>query len=239
MNELSICILTGLSIGFLGSFHCIGMCGPIALALPIHSFSGTKKYASIAAYNFGRAVTYGILGLIFGWVGSQFRIWGLQQIISIVSGLLILLFIFSRFSFTTRIGWFNRINGRVQQALGHALRSPKHPGSFFTIGILNGILPCGLVYVAMAAALATTHIISGSVLMFAFGMGTIPVMAGLMVFGNLISIPLRQKINRAVPYFVGTMAIILILRGMNLGIPYLSPKMDRSTTEVECCHRRG
>lgn len=238
MSELGISILTGLSIGFLGSFHCIGMCGPIALALPVHAMNGVRKYISIALYNLGRAMTYGILGLIFGWVGSQFRLWGLQQFLSMGAGLLILLFLLTRYSVISRIVGMNRITMKVQSALGRILQSPKKATTFFSIGLLNGLLPCGLVYVAVAAALATTHIISGSVLMVAFGLGTIPVMAGLMTFGHLISVPVRQKINRAVPYFVGVMALMLILRGMNLGIPYLSPKMDPSTAGVECCHRK-
>lgn len=239
MDGIGISILTGLSIGFLGSFHCIGMCGPIALSLPVHQQYGIRKYGSIALYNTGRAFTYAVLGLLFGLLGSQFRLWGFQQFISITAGALILLVVFSRFSFANRIRWLAWLNLKVQDALGRLLRSPKHPGSYFYIGILNGLLPCGLVYVAMAAALATTDIIRGSLLMLSFGLGTIPVMAGLMIFGHLISVPVRQQINRAVPYLVGLMAIILILRGLNLGIPYLSPKMETGTHQVECCHKPG
>lgn len=107
----------------------------------------------------------------------------------------------------------------------------------FPVGLLNGLLPCGLVYVAIAAALATMSSLNAMLLMFSFGIGTIPVMAGLMIFGHLISINIRQKINRSVPYFVGLMAVMLILRGMNLGIPYLSPKLEKESTEVSCCHK--
>ena len=109
--------------------------------------------------------------------------------------------------------------------------------SLFPIGLLNGLLPCGLVYVAIAASLATMDTLHGVLLMFSFGLGTIPVMAGLMSFGHWISPAVRQKINRAVPYFVGVMAVMLILRGLNLGIPYLSPHMDKEATEASCCHR--
>ena len=216
MNELYLSILTGLSIGFLGSFHCIGMCGPIALALPVHRFSGVQKYVGIMLYNLGRAVTYSLLGFAFGLVGSQFRLWGLQQVISIGAGVMIL--------------W-------VQQGLGKLLSNAKNPTSLFPVGLLNGLLPCGLVYVAIAAALATMSSLNAMLLMFSFGIGTIPVMAGLMMFGHLISINIRQKINRSVPYFVGLMAVMLILRGMNLGIPYLSPKLEKESTEVSCCHK--
>ena len=237
MSAIYLSILTGLSIGFLGSFHCIGMCGPIALALPVRSYTGVQKYIGIGLYNIGRAVTYSILGLAFGFLGQQFRLWGLQQVISIAAGILILLFIVSRFSFSSRIIWLAQLNGWVQKSLGKLLSAPKPVSSLFPIGLLNGLLPCGLVYVAIAAAMATMHTWHGVLLMFAFGLGTIPVMAGLMLFGHLLSGVARRKINKAVPYFVGVMAVMLILRGMNLGIPYLSPSMDKESTEVSCCHK--
>jgi len=230
-------IVTGLSIGFLGSFHCIGMCGPIALALPVRSYEGVQKYTGIGLYNIGRAVTYSALGVAFGFIGQQFRIWGLQQFISITAGILILLFILTRFSFTSKIAWMAKLNFWVQQSLGKLLNTPKKMSSLFSIGLLNGLLPCGLVYVAIAAAMATMDIGHGALLMFSFGIGTIPVMMGLTVFGHLISTVARQRINKAVPYFVGVMAVMLILRGMNLGIPYLSPALEKDSTEVSCCHK--
>jgi len=237
MNEIAISILSGLSIGFLGSFHCIGMCGPLALALPVHQYEGFMKYVGILLYNIGRAVTYGLLGLAFGFIGNQFRLWGLQQVITITAGIILLLFILSRFSFTSRIGGLRKLNAFVQQSLGKLLSTAKNPYALFPIGLLNGLLPCGLVYVAIAASLATMDTLQGVLLMFSFGLGTLPTMAGLMLFGHLISIRSRQKINKAVPYLVGMMAIMLIFRGMNLGIPYLSPKLEKDSTEVSCCHK--
>lgn len=237
MNGLYLSILSGLSIGFLGSFHCIGMCGPIALALPVHKYSGIQKYMGILVYNFGRACTYSLLGLGFGFMGNQFRLWGLQQVISIGAGVLILLFIFSGLSFSSRIPFIAKLNTGVQQRLGKLLAATNRPSSLFPVGLLNGLLPCGLVYVAVAASLATMDTLHGVLLMFSFGIGTIPVMAGLMLFGHLISGRAKQKINRVVPYVVGVMAVMLILRGMNLGIPYLSPSMEKDSTEVSCCHK--
>jgi hypothetical protein len=178
-----------------------------------------------------------MLGLCIGFVGNQFRLWGLQQVVSIGAGVLILLFILSRFSIASRIPLIAKLNGWVQQRLGKLLASSKRPASLFPIGLLNGLLPCGLVYVAITASLATMDTFQGMLLMFSFGLGTIPVMAGLMVFGHLISVRARQKINKAVPYFVGVMAVMLILRGMNLGIPYLSPSLEKDSTEVSCCHK--
>lgn len=207
------------------------------MVLPVRSYPGIQKYIGIGLYNIGRAVTYGGLGLAFGFLGQQFKLWGLQQVISIAAGTLILLFIMSRLSFSKKIIWLSHLNHWVQKSLGNLLSRPKPVSSLFPIGLLNGLLPCGLVYVAIAAALATMHTWHGVILMFAFGIGTIPVMAGMMMFGHLISGVARQKINRAVPYVVGVMAVMLILRGLNLGIPYLSPSMANDSTEINCCHK--
>ncbi len=236
MNEIVISLLAGLSIGCLGSFHCIGMCGPIAIALPVQSYTGLQKYSSILLYNFGRAITYSLLGLLFGLVGSQFRLWGLQQIVSIVAGVLILVLILSNFSFSSRIRLLAGLNLWVQRSLVKQLKAPKSTSSYLAIGLLNGLLPCGLVYVAIAAALATTNLFQSTLLMFAFGLGTFPVMIGLLVFGHLISLRFRQKLQKTVPVFVGMMAVILILRGMNLGVPLLSPKLNKNSANIESCH---
>jgi sulfite exporter TauE/SafE len=236
MNELYLSILTGLSIGFLGSFHCIGMCGPLALALPVQHYSGIQKYTGIFLYNLGRAMTYAIMGLIFGLIGHQFRLWGFQQMISIAAGVFLLLFVFSRFSFTKKFAWLNRLNSIVQQKLAGLLSTSKNQYSLLSIGLLNGLLPCGLVYVGIASATATMDPLRGTLLMFFFGLGTFPVMAGLMILGHRISIGARQRMNKAIPYVVSIMAIMLIVRGMNLGIPYLSPAMAKHTTEVRCAH---
>ncbi len=236
MNELLVSALTGLSIGFLGSFHCIGMCGPIALTLPVREQQGFKKYAGIFLYNLGRAVTYTLLGLILGYLGSRFRLWGMQQAVSILAGAFILFFVFSNLNLGVQFKWMQPAHAWVQKHLARLLVLSRRPRYLFPIGMLNGLLPCGLVYVAVAAAIATTHTGQAAIVMFSFGIGTIPVMAGLMLFGHLISVRWRQKINRAVPYVVGVMAILLILRGLNLGIPFISPKMMHNADQIESCH---
>lgn len=236
MHELLVSALTGLSIGFLGSFHCIGMCGPIALTLPVRKQQGLKKYGGIFLYNIGRAVTYTVLGLVLGFLGSRFRLWGMQQVISVLAGAFILFFVFSNLNLGVQFKWMRQVNAWVQKHLARFLLLSERPGYLFPIGLLNGLLPCGLVYVAIAAAIATTHTGQAAILMFSFGIGTIPVMAGLMIFGHLISVRWRQNINRAVPYVVGIMAILLILRGLNLGIPLVSPKMMHDAGKIESCH---
>ena len=83
--------LSGLALGFLGSLHCIGMCGPIALALPSQSKSKLSFYSGRLLYNLGRVITYSIMGLIIGLIGQKINLAGYQQIISVILGIAILI----------------------------------------------------------------------------------------------------------------------------------------------------
>jgi uncharacterized protein len=240
MSSILFAVITGLSIGALGSFHCIGMCGPIALTLPVHGQTGWYKTGSILLYNTGRAVSYAMMGFVFGFLGSGFGIFGLQQFLSVFAGsIILLLLIFNRLS-PVQNALFSKVNQSVKVKLGKYLQGDKTLFSYFSIGLLNGYLPCGLVYVAIASSLALGNPAEGALLMFAFGLGTLPVMASLMVFGKFISQKARATINRMVPYIIGIMAILLILRGLNLGIPYLSPLYNAEEEKVEkCCGKQG
>jgi sulfite exporter TauE/SafE len=235
MNPVIFAILTGLGIGALGSFHCVGMCGPIALALPVGGKSPLEKTFSILLYNLGRASSYALMGLIFGLIGSTFSVFGWQQWLSVVAGVVILLLLaFNHISLVQKTP-FRKWNQWVKNQLSRILQSEKKPFTYLSLGLLNGWLPCGLVYVAIASSLATGSLWGGALLMFAFGLGTIPVMAGLIVFGQLISLKVRAGINKAVPYLIAGMAVLLILRGLNLGIPYLSPSYNAEEDCVENC----
>ena len=224
-------VLTGLSIGFLGSFHCIGMCGPIALSLPIHNKPKAEKALVIFLYNLGRALTYAAFGAILGFISNRFFLVGYQQTVSVLAGALILLFLVLTYFFPNDSTVFGRFHTGVQNLLGKALYGKKNNFSYLTIGLLNGLLPCGLVYLAVATSLTTGSALNGAILMFFFGIGTFPLMISLLVLGNYISVSARKKVRKLVPYFIAFMAVLLILRGMNLGIPYISPALgnaDRS-----------
>lgn len=228
--------IAALILGFLGSFHCIGMCGPIALTLPVQHLQSIKKFTGIIIYNIGRVVTYSILGLLFGIIGMSFNFFGWQQILSTVLGsLLVLYFITSFFQqrlFNNRFiqKHWNKYIIRWITPLFHK----KNMGNLFLIGLLNGLLPCGLVYMAIAGALATGNILESSLFMAAFGLGTLPAMVTMSFAGSFVSMSMRNKIKKSVPYIVGIMGILLILRGMNLNIPYLSPAMGNERVVVEC-----
>jgi len=234
-------ISSGFLVGLLGSFHCIGMCGPIALALPIHQQNTVQKILSLLTYNLGRIITYSFLGLIFGLIGKTLFIGKYQQVFSIVIGSIILLillipFIGKKLNQGTILSKYHRM---IQQQLSSLFKKEKNILNLFIIGIFNGLLPCGLVYMAIAGSLSTGNINHAILFMLSFGLGTVPIMFSVAFFGNYISQSIRKKINKAVPFVIGCMAVLLILRGMNLGIPYISPKFEQTVngTTTTCCHK--
>jgi len=229
-------ILAAFTIGLLGSFHCVGMCGPLALSLPLNSNSFFSKFSGSLLYNAGRIITYSLFGLLFGIIGKSVALFGFQQWLSIILGALIILFVI----LPKRLASFNNNNfvlnyfGKVRSSLGSLFLKKNHSSLFF-IGLLNGLLPCGLVYMAAAGAVATGDIIDSIVFMAFFGLGTLPMMWGVAFFGNYVSLGLRRSIRKAYPYMMMLMACLLILRGMGLGIPYVSPKVDMQKKAVHSC----
>lgn len=239
-------VLAAISLGFLGSFHCVGMCGPIALALPIHQQSASQKMVSILSYNLGRILTYAVFGILFGFIGQSFALFGYQQKLSILLGSLILLGIIvpkrwmSRIALTKNIyGPLNRLKNKIA-----VLFQQRSIRSFFSIGLLNGLLPCGLVYMAITGAVATGSVFKGMLFMAFFGAGTLPLMFSISYTSHLLSVKARHLIHKTIPVFTAIMAILLILRGLNLGIDYISPKLTvqqqetpAKHTTLKCCHK--
>ncbi|MCW5907153.1 MAG: sulfite exporter TauE/SafE family protein [Chitinophagales bacterium] len=234
-------LLAALSLGFLGSFHCVGMCGPIALALPLGRENRWKQIAGALVYNLGRIFTYGIFGLIFGLLGKGFVLGGYQQALSIILGIIILLGLLLPTKVTSVFGLTKVIQPLVQEvkSLLSGLFRQKSFGTLFLIGLLNGLLPCGLVYLGVAGAIATGDVVKGSLFMMMFGAGTIPAMLLVGLAANIISLRWRNNIRKVVPAFIAIMAVVLILRGMNLGIPYVSPELSKTDcTKHSCCHKK-
>ncbi len=212
-------------LGLLGSFHCIGMCGPIAFMLPVDRTNAFKKVSQITIYHIGRLLSYGIIGLIFGLIGRSLYIFGFQQQLSITIGVLMIVIVlipqslFNKYNFSKPI---YKLISKVKTALGSALKK-KTLDTFLTIGFLNGFLPCGLVYMALFAAIAGGNALNGSIYMLVFGLGTVPLMTTAIYFGHFLKGSVRQKIQKAIPVFVIIIGILFILRGLGLGIPYISP----------------
>lgn len=229
-------LLAALSLGFLGSFHCIGMCGPIALTIPVNRSSSINIFKGSLIYNLGRIITYSTLGLVFGSIGQGFAFAGLQSALSITLGVFILLFLVLP-KLTPKIGFIYRELEKVKSEI-RKLFGKHTVGSLLLIGILNGLLPCGLVYLGIVGSIATGDMLKGALFMAAFGAGTIPAMLAITVARDYISVKFRERIRRTIPVFVGIMGVMLILRGLNLGIPYISPSVavDNGIAVIKVCH---
>ncbi len=224
-------LYAALVLGLVGGLHCAGMCGPLALALPGRDRSGAAYVLGRLAYNLGRVVTYCGLGLVFGAVGKSFWMAGVQRWASITLGLLLIfgLFLSRKLALSKPVVLLVQ---RLKLAMGGLLRR-RSLVALGLLGLLNGLLPCGLVYVACAGAAATGGVVSGLEYMAVFGLGTVPVMFVISVSGKLMPTALRLRLVRVVPLSIILLAILLILRGMSLGIPYVSP--DLSSQDPACC----
>ena len=226
-------------LGLLGSLHCVGMCGPIAFMLPVSRENNFLKFLQIFIYHFGRLLSYGIIGLAFGLIGKSLDLFGIQQQLSIGIGIAMILLILlpskklQKFSFSQPV---YRLIGKVKSSLGAALKK-RTPDTFFTIGFLNGFLPCGLVYIAVFGAIAAGEILTGSLYMLLFGLGTIPLMTSAVYFSSLLSGKWRHKVQRLIPAFVIVIGLLFIMRGMGLDIPYLSPAPAVAVVDASAsCH---
>ena len=232
-------VWAGFIIGLVGSVHCIGMCGPIVLALPSGNGTQLRMFISRILYNLGRVVTYSFLGAVFGLFGSRILLIGLQQNMSIFIGVVILLSVLLPHKIKAKFAQFKiykEISGLVKSGFSKLLGKGSHT-SFFTFGIINGFLPCGFVYVGIAGAVSTGSVLEGTIFMALFGLGTLPIMLATAIAGRQINATVKKRINRLIPALAAILAILFILRGLNLGIPYISPKLNSPVVDKEViCH---
>lgn len=228
-------LFSALLLGLMGSFHCIGMCGPIVLALPLHGNNLQQKIFGGLLYNLGRTVTYGLLGAIFGLLGKGLHLIGFQQIISVLMGILMLVSVLYPKLFRNQYDLQKssyHLVGKLKKSIS-TLFTARTFQSLFFIGLLNGLLPCGLVYIALSGAIATAGTATGIWYMVVFGLGTIPMLLFIGVAGNIISAKFRQRINNLIPFLIVLVGIFFILRGLNLNIPFLSPTKDKIEKKFE------
>lgn len=231
-------LATAFLFGLMGSLHCVGMCGPIAFMLPLDRKKPGLRYVQLGMYHLGRALSYGLIGLVFGLVGKGLYLFGFQQKLSVVLGAVMVLTVLipSRYvkgwSFTRPL---YRWIGRLQSALGQQLKQ-RTPDTFLTIGFLNGFLPCGLVYMALIGAMALASAPEGAVYMMVFGLGTLPLMSTAALFAKFVKGKWAFRVRKAIPVFVVLIGILFILRGLGLGIPFVSPQLKPQTqaTILEC-----
>jgi uncharacterized protein len=231
-------LLSGFTLGAAGSLHCMGMCGPLSLALPTQHLSSSQRFFSLFLYQAGRIITYSLIGLLFGLAGRQIYIAGYQQWFSIAMGILLLCFTVLYFTQKKiiHLSFFKRFYFIIQQLIIKLLKSSTGPGGFLLLGMANGLLPCGMVYIALASTLSFAEVSESVGFMAMFGAGTLPAMMMVAYAGQRIRLETRRTLQKAVPFFILSVGVLLILRGLSLGIPFVSPVLPSVSGEAVVCH---
>ena len=229
-------------LGVISNLHCLGMCGPIALAIPLNRSSKSAMLFGILQYHLGRVLVYAILGYIVGYIGMGIKLFGVLQAISIIAGIGIIIYAwrnkltFFKNPFTSSL----RHTSLLSRSMGKIMRS-ESPLKLFLLGALNGLLPCGMVYTALITAVVLGTPILSATSMLAFGLGTLPGLVAFSLFAQQLGNPIRSKINRYLPYLITVVGLLNVLRGMNLNIPYISPKVsfseEKKEVVMDCCHK--
>jgi len=231
-------VYSALVLGLLGSLHCMGMCGPIAFMLPVNRSNSWVKAGQIGLYHLGRIFAYGIIGLVFGLLGKSLYIFGIQQQLSIAIGVLMIVLVLIPTNFAGKLRLVQpiyKLISKIKSHLGSALKK-RSADTFLTIGFLNGFLPCGLVYMAVFGAIAMGNLTQSSLYMVLFGIGTIPLMTTAVYIGKFLNYNIKTKIQKAIPVFVVIIGALFILRGLGLGIPYISPApvVEMVDSAIDC-----
>lgn len=227
-------LISSLLLGLASSLHCVGMCGPLIMSVPVQHLPEGKKTIGILLYQLGRIGTYVVFGVIAGLLGWRVYAAGFQQLFSIMLGTILLLMLSGSF-FLNKLHGSNWLNKSVTQMMFWAIQQ-QSPVGMFLMGAANGLLPCGMVYIALTGAMASGSIAGAALFMFSFGIGTLPALLGLAFWGVKLSWQTRHYMQKAVPYVVAMTGILLILRGLNLNIPYISPFLSERSTDTISCH---
>jgi uncharacterized protein len=229
--------ITAFLTGLLGSFHCLGMCGPIAMMAPMGQSYG-NFLAGRLIYNAGRITTYATIGLLLGAFGQGLQLAGAQQYISIIMGIALLIYALIKITgvqLSPKNYKVSRYKKSLEKLFSKFITQPGMSAQFI-VGVLNGLLPCGLVYLALAGAVTTSKAFSGAAYMALFGLGTLPMMFSVSLASQWVTKRVRTNIMQGLPYFVAVVAVLFIIRGLNLGIPYLSPQIN-THNQMECCEK--
>lgn len=224
-------LMVAFSIGLLGSLHCLGMCGPIAMALPFGREKGIRRFTGNYLYQVGRLTTYFFIGILAGLIGNGFSMAGLQQPFSIVMGVLMVLLAIipsiSHHMSSNRL--LNKWLIKIKSGLGPLFKK-KSFKSYYLAGVLNGLLPCGLIYIAVIGSMAMQTPLAGGLFMIFFGLGTFPMMFIVPLLPSLLGVSFRKSFKKVVPVFVVVIGMLLVVRGLGLDIPYVSPNTNALTT---------
>jgi len=223
---MNLILIGSFLIGLTSNIHCLGMCGPIASSLPLNRKNNWSILSGLFEYNFGRILVYSILGVIIGAIGFTVSTFNLLQTLSILSGVFLIIYAWNkRYHFIQiKNPMQSRWTKTLQKMLGKTFRT-KSSFKLVLLGGINGLLPCGMVFIALMNASITGDIWFSAIAMFVFGLGTTPAMFGVAFFMHKINWKASKKLTVLVPYLLTIIGLMIILRGLNLGIPYLSPQV--------------
>jgi uncharacterized protein len=235
-------LIAALILGFAGSLHCVAMCAPITLALSMQGKTRGNFIVGKLLYNTGRILTYTALGAALGaskeLLGTMlFDIHGVQEVLSISLGVGIFVVVLIPQHIRTKIFGmpvFVRVLGRLRGRIGGFMRSSRMSGQF-ALGLLNGLLPCGFVYMGLAMAALSGSTGDAALTMLSFGLGTFPAMFGIAMLARIAGVQMRftSSLRRYAPFGAALVAVLFLIRGLALGIPYLSPKLSAQPAGTE------
>jgi sulfite exporter TauE/SafE len=230
--------ITALMIGFLGSFHCVAMCGPIALALSGGNENTLKYLSGRLIYNSGRIVTYMLLGALAGLAGHALMLAGLQKSVSVTIGILMIVSVIAIYFLPGKTATFpliRNINQFIKKIFSGVLKK-RNAASLFIAGLANGILPCGFVYLAMAGAATTHDTIHGAFYMLLFGAGTLPAMMAVAAFGKIAGMSARNFMVKAAPFMMIVLGLYFVVRGFTIKEHNCCSNGTKAITNVVSCH---
>lgn len=233
MGEISWYV-TALVMGLAGSIHCLAMCGPIFIAVSGFYEKPSAFVRPVFMHQVGKLLSYAAIGILFGIIGQSLSLLVIQNQLMIICGVLLLLIAIGGMMKTGILAGFQRyINGRISKLLKVRGIGP------LLLGLVNGLVPCGLVYAAAIGAAATQVWWQGALFMVFFGLGTMPALT-LAGFSRWL-MPLRRIPNLAIwkqlPALI--LGILLFLKGLSLGIPYISPDLQARDDKKNCCAPAG
>ena len=243
-------IVMGLGLGLVTNFHCVGMCGPISMALPINRKNNFTASFGILIYTIGRSLGYALLGIGVGIIGVSAELFGVLQILSIITGVFIILFAWGAY-FKNNIK-IDFINKWISRSMGRIFKDKRPEGKnkrLLMFGFINAFLPCGMVYVALLSALNAGSMEGSALFMIFFGLGTLPGFLVLALLKNRFTAWSFLSNKIVIASLISIVGLAIVLRGLNLGIPYISPKMEMvekmignekvKEVEVSCCSKKG
>ena len=214
-------------LGLAGSSHCVAMCGPLLLAInPTSLLSRQEAYVRILGYHAGRLLMYALLGVLVGYVGERLMMVGVGRVLAVLAGALLILAAAGS-TIVARLGaiargwsWLARLAASNASAFGQRHRRV----GYVVLGLANGLLPCGLVYAALATAASSGGAVRSMMFMVGFGAGTVPLLLALTMSATTIPVAVRQRFRSVLPAVMILAGILLIARGILPVTPESHPR---------------